>query len=362
MNKKKILFLVNHDVVIYNFRKEIVKRLISDGHTVVVSSPYGERIDDLIEMGCDYQEIKINRHGTNAVNDLKIIRSYLDLLRQERPDYVFTFTIKPNIYGGIACSILNIPFASNITGLGSAVENPGLLQKITTMLYKKSFKKVKTVFFQNEENMSFFKDKGIAIDKHKLLPGSGVNLKEFSYHEINDSPSTKFIFISRIMKEKGILQYLEAAQYIKSRYQNVEFHICGFCEEDFENMLIELEEKNIIVYHGMLKDVREIIRNTHCTVHPTYYPEGLSNVLLESAAMGRPLIATDRSGCREVINNNENGFLIKSKDTHDLIEKIELFLALDLNRRKEMGEKSRKLVEDKFDRQIVIEEYMKLIK
>src|SRR5699024_4873706 len=167
------------------------------------------------------------------------------------------------------------------------------------------------------------------IDKHKLLPGSGVNLKQFYPIEYPSDETVEFVFISRIMKEKGIDQYLEAAEYITNKYPNTKFHVCGFCEEKYEKTLESYQSRGIILYHGMVNDVRKIIRRSHCTVHPTYYPEGLSNVLLESAACGRPLITTDRSGTREVIDNGINGYLIKPKDTKDLINKIEKFINIE---------------------------------
>lgn len=354
----KVLFLVNHDVVIYNFRLELVERLLQEGHQVVVSSPYGERIDDMVKLGCEYREITLSRHGTNPVQELKLISDYKKLLKEIKPDMVFSYTIKPNIYGGIACQSLNIPYVVNITGLGTAVENPGLMQKITVTLYKFAFRKVQRVFLQNQENLDFFRRMSIAVDKHVLLPGSGVNLQRFTPLEYPGEETTEFVFISRIMKEKGADQYLEAAEYIRSKYPNTRFHVCGFCEQDYEARLRELQDKGIIEYHGMVRDVRTVIAKTHCTIHPTYYPEGLSNVLLESAACGRPLITTDRSGCREVIDNGVNGFVIKQQNTPDLIEKIEMFLALPWEQKKAMGLAGRAKVEKEFDRQIVVEKYM----
>src|SRR5699024_5679329 len=249
-----------------------------------------------------------------------------------------------------------------ITGLGTAVENPGLMQKITVQLYKIAFKKIKTVFFQNKENMQFFINKKIAIGKHKLLPGSGVNLERFPLLEYPSDEVVKFVFISRIMKEKGIDYYLEAAKYIKEKYPNTEFHICGFSEEDYTDILTEYEEKGIIIYNGMVRDVREILRITHCTVHPTYYPEGMSNVLLESAASGRPVITTDRSGCREIVDNNINGYLVELKESKELISKIEEFINADNEAKRLMGMEGRKKIESQFDRNIVVNRYLKGIK
>lgn len=355
----KVLFLVNHDVVIYNFRLEVVERLLRDGHQVVISSPYGERIEDLKKLGCEYHEITLSRHGTNPIQELKLISDYKALLKQVRPDIVLSYTIKPNIYGGMACKALGIPYVANITGLGTAVENGGIMQKITVMLYKLAFGKVQRVFMQNQENLDFFREQRIAVDKLALLPGSGVNLERFS---VLDYPSqdkgVEFVFISRIMKEKGIEQYLAAAKYIKNKYPDTVFHICGFCEEAYEERLKELTEQGIINYHGMVRHIRTVLERTHCTVHPSYYPEGISNVLLESSASGRPIITTDRSGCREVVEDGVTGLRVPVQDEKALIEAIEKFLTLSWEDKRAMGLAARARVEREFDRNIVVERYV----
>src|SRR5690625_2821449 len=167
---KKVLILVNHDVVIYNFRLEIVERLLEEGYEVHISSPYGERIDDLIALGCKYVDASIARHGTNLIEEFKLLLYYRKIMKKIKPDVVLSFTIKPNIYGGIASRMLNVPYIANITGLGTAVENEGIMQKLSVFLYKVAFKKVNCVFFQNKENKKFFSDNKIAIEKHQLIP------------------------------------------------------------------------------------------------------------------------------------------------------------------------------------------------
>lgn len=358
---KKVLFLVNHDVVIYNFRKELVERLLEEGYEVIISSPYGERIELLKEMGCKYIEIKLDRHGTNPLIELKLLTYYRRLIKTVKPDMILSFTIKPNIYGAIAANSCHVPIAVNITGLGMALENPSLMQKVIIVLYKLVFRKVQTVFVQNEENKKFFIDNNIAVNKLKLLPGSGVNLKHFHVLDYPDDEKIEFVFISRIMKEKGIDYYLETAKYITNKYHNTHFHICGFCEDEYEDILKEYVDKGIITYHGLIMDIREILKFTHCTIHPTYYPEGISNVLLESSASGRPIITTDRSGCREVVDNGINGYMIAQHDSHSLIKAVEKFLSLSNEERKLMGLRGRKKVEDEFDRNIIVRNYLFLI-
>ena len=214
------------------------------------------------------------------------------------------------------------------------------------------------VFFQNTENQQFFIDHKIALGKHGLLPGSGVNLERFTLKEYPNGDTIRFAFISRIMKEKGIDQYLEAAEAIKEKYPNTEFHICGFCETEYEGKLNEFNDNGTVIYHGMLRDVAGFLDDIHCVVHPTYYPEGLSNVLLEASASGRPIITTDRSGCREVIEDGVNGYMIPQKDSKALIEAIDKFMQLDYESKKAMGIAGRKKVEKEFDRQIVVNKYL----
>ena len=354
----KVLFLANYDLVIYNFRLELVEELLANGHEVVISSPDGERIEDLKALGCRHREIQISRHGVNPIKELSLISKYKKLLREEKPDIVFSYTIKPNIYGAIACRETHTPCIANITGLGTAVENGGLMQKMLILMYKYAFKKIRKVFFQNTENIEFFKKHKIALGKYDLLPGSGVNLKRFVPLEYPSGETVEFAFISRIMKEKGVDQYLEAAEYIRKKYPNTVFHVCGFCEEAYEERLADLQKRNIVVFHGMLKDIRTILEHTHCTVHPTYYPEGMSNTLLESSACARPIITTDRAGCHEIIDDGVNGYICKQRDSGDLILQIEKFLALSNEQRKEMGLAGRRKVEKEFDRKIVVDAYM----
>lgn len=364
MKKKRVLFLVNHDVVIYNFRLEVVEKLLETGYEVHISSPYGERIDDLIALGAKYHEIVIDRHGMNPVAEISLLREYQKLMKKIKPDFVLGFTIKPNIYGSIAARKAGIPFVANITGLGTAVENGGWKQKLFVKMYKFAFKDIQRVFFQNTENQKFFIDNKIAIGKHKLIPGSGVNLDRFPLRDYpnEDNGIVRFAFISRIMKEKGIDYYLAAARSIKKKYPYAEFHICGFCETEYQGKLHEFVENETVIYHGMIRDVAEFLKNIHCVVHPTYYPEGISNVLLEACASGRPIITTDRAGCREVVDNNVNGFMIPQKNEKKLIEAIERFIKISHDEKRQMGISGRNKVEKEFNRQIVVNAYTEEIK
>lgn len=352
--------LSNHFSTLYQFRDELIKCLLEKNYKVVISNPPDEKNDYFRKLGCEVIETKLDRRGTNPIRDYKLILMYRQILKEVNPNVVLSFTIKPNLYGGMASAKFGIPYIANITGLGQAVEKKGILREISILMYKWAFRKIDCVFVQNEKNKQFFIDKNIAKDKLKLIPGSGVNLGKY---QLMDYPKDKveFVFISRIMKAKGIDHYLEAAEYFHNRNEEIIFHVCGFCEEEYERKLKELEEQGVIKYHGMVDDIREVLKDVSATIHPTYYPEGLSNVLLESAACGRPIITTDRSGCREVIEDGENGYMIKQKDTESLINAIEKFLELSYEDRLSMGMEGRKKVEREFDREIVVKKYLEEI-
>lgn len=357
----KVLILANNDVGLYKFRKELLEALLKE-HKVYICLPNGAYVKQMVQMGCEFVECNcLERRGKNPFSDLRLLSFYRETLKRINPNIVFTYTIKPNVYGGMACASLSIPYVTNITGLGSAVENGGILQKITLFLYKLGLKKAQKVFFQNTANRDFMLSKGIINGKYDLLPGSGVNLNQYKVLDYPDNDTVDFVFIARIMKEKGIEQYIDAAKYIRAKYPCTRFHICGFCDESYENVLAKLHEEKIIIYHGVVDNIAEIHKISSCTIHPTYYPEGLSNVLLESAACGRPVITTDRPGCREVVNDGVNGFVVREKNSQHLIEKIEMFLSLSREERKAMGLAGRLKVEEEFDRKIVVEMYLKEI-
>lgn len=368
----RVLILANNDVGLYKFRKELLSELLVPGSyvegriaepcEVYISLPQGDFISELENMGCKFIDTPFERHGTNPLQELKLRNMYKQIIHEVKPDIVFSYTIKPNIYGGMACKALKVPCIMNITGLGTAVENGGLMQKFMLILYKFALPGAKKVFFQNNENKKFFTDHKLAIGKHDMLPGSGVNLTHYTVSEYPPEDTIEFVFISRIMKEKGIDQYLDAAKAVRKKYPQTRFHICGYCEPEYDGELQKLVDNGTVIYHGLVKDIAAIHKMTHCTVHPTYYPEGLSNVLLEASASGRPIITTDRSGCREVIDDGVNGFIVKQKDSADLIEKIERFIQLPHEQKKAMGLAGRAKVEKEFDRKIVVKKYLEELK
>jgi len=377
----KVLILANNSVGLYKFRKELIDALLANKLQVYISLPNGDFIEEMQQMGCHFIKTEISRHGTNPLTDLALAKKYCSIIKSVKPDIVFTYTIKPNVYGGIACQLCKVPYVANVTGLGTAVENGGILQKITLALYRTGLRKAKRVFFQNQANRDFMLRHKVVRGAYSLLPGSGVNLERFAPLPYPDeTDGIHFVFISRIMHEKGIEQYLEAAKHFKvaepaeapdSRHSDprwgeessavpkITFHICGFCEPEYKGKLDEYIKKGIVIYHGMVRDVREIHKISHCTIHPSFYPEGLSNVLLESCASARPIITTDRSGCMEVVDDGVNGYVVKQCDSEDLIQKIEKFLTLTHEQKMRMGLAGRAKVEKEFDRKIVVDAYKK---
>ena len=359
----KILILCNSLVGLLCFRKELLEKL-KENNEVVVVAPENGWSNKLTAIGVSYIPIYIERRGTNPLKDLSFFKNVKSILKDQNPEIVLTYTIKPNIYGGLACAQLKIPYIATVTGLGTSVEQKGLLQMITLPLYKMGLKKAKCVFFQNKDNLDFMINKNIIkVDKTKLVPGSGVNLEHHTLLPYPKDDTIRFLFISRILYEKGIDEYLETAKYIKSKYNSIEFHILGACDDEkYKSKLDELQNNGTIIYHGQVDDVREYHRISNCTIHPSFYPEGMSNVLLESCAAGRPIITTNRPGCKEIVEDGINGYLIECKDTNALKEKVEQFINLTNEEKKQMGLNGRKKVEREFERNIVIDQYLKCIK
>lgn len=360
----RILVLSNSWSGLYSFRKEVLQAFIYNGYEVIISCPNDDikKTEWFEKIGCQIISIDFNRKGTNPLADFKLMLYYHKLIKRVKPIAVLSYTIKPNLYGGMVSAICGVPQIANITGLGAAVEYPGLMQKFTILLYKIGLRKTYRTFFQNNENRQFCLKHGMVTRNTMLIPGSGVNL---SYHTIKDYPleiePVRFIFISRIRREKGIDEYLSAAEIIKQKYPNIEFHVLGWCEGEYSEQLADLDKQGIIKYHGEQSDVRPFIEKVHCTIHPTFYPEGMSNVLLESCAAGRPIITTNRAGCREIVDDGLNGYIVRQQDRFDLMEKVEKFINLPYEQKKNMGIAARKKVEKEFDRNIVVKVYLDVV-
>lgn len=357
-----VALIANDTTFIYNLRREIIQRLLDDGHQVTVICQARSFREALEGMGAQVIDVNTARRGRNVFSDIRLFFAYYRHLRALRPDAVLSNNIKPNVYSGVACRLLRIRHLPNVTGLGTAVETPGRLQKLTTRMYKWGVSGADCVFFQNEENVQFFRARGMLPKKARicLLPGSGVNLQAHQPMDYPAGEETHFLFVARALKEKGIDLYLDSAQEICSRHRNVTFHVCGMCDDErYIERLRQAEAAGYIRYHGEQKDMVPYLRMAHCLVHPSYYPEGMSNVLLEAAASARPMIATDRSGCRETVDDGVNGYVIPVKDGPALTEALERFLRLTWEERRDMGLAGRAKMEREFDRQTVVDMVMR---
>ena len=361
MKSRKIMILANDTTYVYNLRREIIQALIAKGDTVTLVGNLLLFQDELKQMGCKLIDLATKRQGTNPVDDLVLFRKYLKILRNEQPDVVLSYNIKPNVYGGLACRLRKVRYLPNITGLGTAVEYPGKMQALTTRLYKMGVAGAESVFFQNSENEAFFRDRNMLSPKSRavLLPGSGVNLITHPVLPYPQDEKIHFLFVARVMKEKGIDQYLETAKTLRAERQDVVFHICGGCDDPvYEEILKKAHNDGVVEYHGQQKDMLPFWQQAACIVNPSYYPEGMSNVLLEAASCGRPIIVADRSGCRETVEHKKTGYLVPIRDTQAVIDAVREFLNLSWEQRQAMGLAGRAKMEKEFDRRIVVEKYV----
>lgn len=353
--KKKILFLSNHFHTLFAFRKELIQKLVEE-YDVYLSIPEDEN-DFFKKMGCHIVVTDIDRRGVNPKNDLKLIMFYKKIIREINPDIIFSYTIKPNIYGCMA-SGKKYKQVCNITGTGATFLEDNYIAKICKVLYKLSVRKAYKVFFQNTGDRDFFIKNNLVKDNYEMLPGSGCNLEEHQFRPMPKGDVKRFIFIGRVMRLKGVDEYLEAAKTIKSKYPNTEFIIAGWNEEkEYKKIVDEYQEKGYVKYIGFRTDIGEWIAKCNCTILPSHGGEGVPNVLLESAATGRVCIGSKINGTMDVIDEGITGYLFETGNAESLVKQIEKFLQLSINEQSEMGKAGRKKMEREFDRNIVIYKY-----
>lgn len=358
----KILILANNGGGLYDFRNELITELLKYGE--VIPSVPGSEYDELIEnLGCRVIDTPIDRRGVNPIRDISLLLTYFKMLCKEKPDLVITYTIKPNVYGGIACRILKIPYAANITGLGTAFQNDGILRKLVTVMYKVALKKAKTVFFENSENMQILLNDNIVNEQQCcLLNGAGVNLEHYTYAKYpeNDEP-VRFLFIGRIMQEKGVNELFSAMERLTKDGFDCALDILGSYEENYAEKIKEYEKAGWLNFHGYQMDVRPFVANAHCFVLPSYH-EGMANTNLECASMGRPLITSRIHGCMEAVVENESGLLCEVQNADSLYEKMKEFCLMPNEVREEMGKAGRRHMEEVFDKRKVVEATVKGLK
>lgn len=357
----KILLVANKDITLYLLRKEFIEKLLELNYEITILCPHGDKLEYFQKNGCKLIDYKIDRRGKNPLKEISILFRFNKVIKKLKPDFIFTYTIKPNIYVGIIARFRNIKFIPTITGLGSALNSKTFVSTLLNNLYRFSFKKSYVVVFQNKTNQTWFRKNINNKVKSILVNGSGVNLSKFIYSEPQTTKQTSFLFLGRIMKEKGIDEFIQASKIIKEKYgDSIIVKLAGYFEDDYNELIKELERSNIVQYLGFVEDTFTLIRSCSVVVLPSYH-EGLSNVLLEAQAIGRPVIASDIPGCTETFIQGLSGFNVKLKDANDLANKMEEFHKLDFKSKIQMGLYGRKHVETNFDRNSIINEYLKIL-
>lgn len=356
----KVLIFANSASGLYDFREDLIKKFVSLGNEIYTAIPATEYLDELNAIGCKIIDTPVDRRGMNLVKDFSLIVKYNKIIKKVSPDIVITYTIKPNIYAGFLCGLKKVPYVINITGLGTTFQNEGILKQFITFMYKCSSKKAKVVFFENIENLETFVDGGIVESRQtQLLNGAGVNLEKFSFTEYpKDSGITKFLFMGRVMIEKGVDELFESMDKLYNDGYKFELDVLGYYEENYETIIKKYEKNGWLSYHGYQSDVRPFIKNCNCFVLPSWH-EGMANTNLECGAMGRPIITSDIHGCKEAVIENESGFLCQPKNSESLYNQLKKFIELSYDQKVEMGKCARKHMEDVFDKKKVVEQTIK---
>ena len=354
----KILILTNHSYMLYRFRLELIQALMKS-HEVVLSMPFVGHEEDFQALGLRCIETDIDRRGINPATDLKLFHTYQRLLKEEKPDLVITYSIKPNIYGGLACRIAGVPYCANVQGLGTAFQRKSLAQFVT-VLYKLALGKARTVFFENRENAEEFCRRGIlSAEKETVLPGAGINLERYSYVPYPENKAVHFLYLGRIMKEKGMDELFEAMRRLREKFgAGMVLDIVGFFDDEgYKAQVDQLVAEGIAVYHGFQSDPLPYYAAADCVVLPSYH-EGMSNVLLEAAATGRPVITSDIPGCREAVEDGKTGLLCKARDCASLYEQMARMAETPFSTRQAMGLAAHEKMVQEFDKHLVVEKTM----
>ena len=367
---KKILISLNTAWNLLNFRAGLIGGLISSGYEVVAVAPKDEYVVKLELLGCRFVHLEMDNQGTQPIRDLLLLWRFFRLLKTEKPDLCLFYTVKPNVYGSLASRLCGIPFINNVSGLGAVFIQGGWLRRFVSALYRLAFRNSYRVFFQNRDDLGLFlENKLVKVALTDVLPGSGINLHRFTPADDIDRKSLnspfRFLLIARMLKDKGVVEFVNAAQLLKESGVKAEFFLLGFL--DVQNpaaisseQMKEWTDQGFVKYLGVSDDVREHIASADCIVLPSYR-EGTPRTLLEAAAMGKPIITTDVVGCKEVVEHGVNGFLCEVKNAQDLSLKMKEMLLLSEGQRRMMGENGRLKMEKEFDENIVIQKYLQAI-
>ena len=351
-----VLVIANNSGGLFDFRHELLQSLLKENN-VVALTPFDDKVCNLNELGVRLIETPMDRRGMNPIKDLSLIRTYFRLIKQEHPDLVITYTIKPNIYGSAISRLKKIPYAVNITGLGTAFQGQGFLRKMVTVMYKFALKKAKVVFFENAGNMQLFIDEKIIREEQaKLLNGAGVNLERYSVLPYpDDTEETRFLFMGRVMAEKGVDELFEAMRMLRKDGVNCSLYMLGSFDENYSEKIKVAEADGWLRYHGYQSDVRPFIERCHCFVLPSWH-EGMANTNLECAASGRPVITSNIHGCLEAVEDGVSGYLAEAKNSENLYKAMKRITELSVEERCTMGLAGRKRMEEVFDKKIVVRE------
>ncbi len=359
-----IVMGANNSRTIANYRPGLVSALRGAGFRVVVFAGDDDRRASLQDLGAELRLLPMASRGKSPIADLRAFAAYVRQLSKLRPAAFLGFTIKPNIYGSLAAQGLRIPVINNITGLGAVFARRTPLTRIVTSLYRLALRRSATIFFQNRDDFDLFGRLGLVTSSQAaLLPGSGVDLAYFK-PRVRRKPSKQFTFLfaARLLWDKGIREYVEAARIVRERFSDVQFQILGIIEQGRSavsaSQLREWQSEGVIDYLGASNDVRDALSRADCVVLPTYYREGVPRILLEAAAMGIPTIATDAPGCRDAVDDGQTGLLCSPRDVNSLVRAIERMISFPSTKRKAMGMAGRAKVEREFNQDIVHRAYL----
>ena len=366
-NRGRVLIVLNTTWNLANFRSGLIRGLVSAGYEVIAVAPPDKHIARVVALGCRYLPLSMDNQGKNPIKDLWLFLHFWHLFRRVRPSVYLGYTIKPNVYGSLAARILHIPTVNNIAGLGAVFNTNSWLTRLVRLLYTFALARSRRVFFQNEEDRQLFVLGGVVSELiSERLPGSGIDLKEFLPAPLPNRSPTRFLMIARMLWDKGVGEFVEAARLLRKSGLNAEFCLLGFLDVQNPSAISRSQmeawvAEGVVRYLGVSDNVREEIAQADCVVLPSFYREGTPRTLLEAAAMARPIITTDSVGCRDVVDDGVNGFLCRPKDAFDLAEKMHQMFTMSPSVREAMGLRGRKKVEADFDEEIVIRKYLQAI-
>lgn len=368
LKRRKVVIALNTAWNLFNFRAGLIRALVARGYEVVAVAPYDEYAPRLAELGCRFVALPMDNKGTHPLRDFLLFVRFLRLLGHERPDVFLGYTIKPNVYGSFAAHLLGIPVVNNIAGLGTVFIRDSWLTKLVRLLYRAALARSHHVFFQNDDDMGLFIGRGmVRSDKVSRLPGSGIDLNVFcnTTRPSLDSQPFRFLLVARLLWDKGVGEYVEAARIVRIKHPAARFQILGFL--DARNLtavssaeMSDWQEEGVVEYLGVADDVRPYLLAADCVVLPSYR-EGVPRSLLEAAAMSKPIVATNAIGCRDAVEEGVSGLLCRVADASDLAEKLLQMLEMPREDRIRMGAAGRHKMEREFDERLVIDAYLKVV-